>query len=458
MAEEVNRPRILVVDDSAEMAETTASGLVANGYDAIGVSDPDEAIRLIGDRTYEALVTDLRMPRHDGLALLERSREMAPDAPVIVMTAFSGIDSAVECIRRGAYHYITKPFKVAELALFLRRALDEVANRRDARALRRTLRSTQGLENVVGETAAMRDITAVVRRVADAAVPVLILGETGTGKGIIARALHVESNRAARPFIALNCASIPESLLESELFGHSRGAFTGAQRARTGIFEEADGGTLFLDEVGEMSPPLQAKLLHVLETGLVRPVGENRERKVDVRIIAATHRDLRARVAQGSFREDLLYRLDVVSIEVPALRHRTDDIPGLVEHFLRLLALKHPTAKAKRVSADALDTLRAYAWPGNVRELEHAIERAVLLSSNEAIGREDLPKALTDGRPTQDVTFGSTVVPLRELSRRYVAWAFEREGNSKKRTAEALQIDFKTLVRWLALDDEQIDV
>ncbi len=448
------RPRVLVVDDSAEMAETTAAGLRAHGYDAIDLSDADSAWARIGEGGYDALVTDLRMPKHDGLALLERSRAVQLNAPVIVMTAFSGIDSAVECIRLGAYHYITKPFKVAELALFLGRALDEVVNRRDAQALRTTLKSTQGLANIVGETAAMRELVALTRRIAGASVPVLVLGETGTGKGVVARAIHAESTRAARPFVSVNCAAIPESLLESELFGHAKGAFTGAASARTGIFAEADGGTLFLDEIAEMSPPLQAKLLHVLETGIIRPVGESRERRVDVRIIAATHRDLPERVRQGLFREDLLYRLDVVSIELPALRHRTEDIPRLAEHFITTLRAKHPAGRARQLSAEAVDAMRGYAWPGNVRELEHAIERAVLLAPGEEIRLADLPKALSHTGSADVIDFGNAMLPLRELTRRYVASVFERSGHSKKVAAETLEIDFKTLVRWLSLDGD----
>jgi two-component system response regulator HydG len=445
---------VLVVDDSADMAETVAAGLAARGYDAVDLSDADQAAARIALGEHDALVTDLRMPGHDGIDLLERSRAAAPEAPVIIMTAFSGVDTAVESIRRGAYHYITKPFKLDELALFLGRAFDEAATRRDAKVLRRTLRSAFALENMVGDTPAMRDLTELVRRVADTTVPVLVLGETGTGKGLVARALHSESSRADRPFVAVNCAAIPETLLESELFGHAKGAFTGAAASRAGIFEQASGGTLFLDEIGEMSAPLQAKLLHVLETGHVRPLGDTRERAVDVRVVAATHRDLRERVREGSFREDLLYRLDVVSIEIPALRHRSADIPRLAEHFLGALRKKHPSSRAARFSREAMDAMSAYPWPGNVRELEHAIERAVLLAPTEEIGLGDLPKSVTAAGGAPRVEFGHEVVPLRELTRQYVAWAYERCGNNKKVTCEALGIDFKTLVRWLSLDTD----
>ena len=331
MREIESTPKVLVVDDQSDMAETVAEGLSDFGFEGHPVSTVAEATNLIKEAQYDALVTDLRIPGADGLELLALSRAAAPERPVIVMTAFSGIDSAVESIRRGAYHYLTKPFKVSELALFLRRALEESALRREAKALRTVLH--QPLANMVGDSLAMRDVFEIVRRVADSTVPVLVLGETGTGKGLIARAIHAEGTRAREPFISVNCAAIPEALLESELFGHVRGAFTGAATDRVGLFEQAHRGTLFLDEIAEMSPTLQSKLLHILETGTLRPVGSNTERKVDVRIVAATHRDLRDRVDKGQFREDLFYRLDVVSIDLPALRDRKEDIPALVQHF-----------------------------------------------------------------------------------------------------------------------------
>ncbi|HEY0468860.1 MAG TPA: sigma-54 dependent transcriptional regulator, partial [Polyangiaceae bacterium] len=308
-------PRVLVVDDRLDMAEMVADGLCEHGFDARAINDVAQASAQLSLGMHDALVTDLRIPGSDGLELLALSRSVAPNSPVIVMTAFSGIDTAIESIRRGAYHYLTKPFKVEELVLFLRRALDDAALRREAKALRSALSSSRS--DLVGDSPAMRDVLDLVRRVADSQVPVLLLGETGTGKGLIARAIHAESSRANEPFVAVNCAAIPETLLESELFGHVKGAFTGASADRVGLFAQAQAGTLFLDEIAELSAPLQAKLLHVLETGQVRAVGSDRERRVDARVIAATHRDLRRRVAENSFREDLLYQLDVVSVEIP---------------------------------------------------------------------------------------------------------------------------------------------
>ncbi|HEV8550951.1 MAG TPA: sigma-54 dependent transcriptional regulator, partial [Polyangiaceae bacterium] len=300
MKEATQSKRVLVVDDDLGMAETVADGLAEHGFKAVAVADTRRALAAIEDASYDAMVADLRIPGSDGLTLLAKSRARAPESPVIVMTAFSEIDTAVESIRRGAYHYMTKPFQVAELALFLRRALDESALRREARSLRTALGSS--LEGLIGESPSMVHLFDLVRRAAASSVPVLLLGETGTGKGLVARALHAESLRSEERFVVVNCAAIPETLLESELFGHVRGAFTGATADRPGLFEQADRGTLFLDEIGEMPLHLQSKLLHVLETGELRRVGSNRDYQVDVRIVAATHRDLRARVQTGTFR------------------------------------------------------------------------------------------------------------------------------------------------------------
>jgi two-component system response regulator HydG len=443
--------RVLVVDDRLDMAEMVAEGLSDHGFEAHAIPSAKDAIAQISLGAHDALVTDLRIPGSDGLELLALSRSVAPASPVIVMTAFSGIDTAIESIRRGAYHYLTKPFKVEELVLFLKRALDESALRSEAKALRTALHSSLG--NVIGDSTAMRDVSDLVRRVADSAVPVLLLGETGTGKGLIARAIHAESSRAAEPFVAVNCAAIPEALLESELFGHLKGAFTGATSDRVGLFAQAQHGTLFLDEIAELGAPLQAKLLHVLETGLVRPVGSNHERQVDARVIAATHRDLRRRVADGSFREDLLYRLDVVSIEIPSLRARRADLPHLIEHFMPRALSRSARSAPLHFSRAAMEALSSYSWPGNVRELEHLIERLVLLCRDSEVGIADLPKTITDRKSgSAEPSFGERVLPIRELQRRYASWALERLGGAKMATCEALGIDSKTLSKWLSTD------
>ncbi len=441
-------PKVLVVDDQTEMAETVAEGLSDFGFLGSPVSSAADAIARIKAGGYDALVTDLRIPLTDGLELLALSRNSAPDRPVIVMTAFSGIDTAIESIRRGAYHYMTKPFKVAELALFLKRALEESALRQEAKELRTALH--QPLENVIGDSREMQDVFELVRRVANSAVPALVLGETGTGKGLIARALHNESSRAEQAFVSVNCAAIPDTLLESELFGHIRGAFTGASSDRVGLFEQAHRGTIFLDEIAEMSNGLQSKLLHVLETGSVRPVGSNTERQVDVRIVAATHRDLRERVIQGQFREDLLYRLDVVSIDLPALRHRRDDIPRLTEHFLAAARRRNPQSIVTRISSEVMEVFINAQWKGNVRELEHVIERLVLLCRSEVASLSDLPKSMvSEPHGVSEPQFGDKVIPIRELQKRYANWALQRLSGAKMATCEALGIDSKTLAKWL---------
>ena len=448
------KPRVLVVDDDLAMAEVLTDGLAERGYDAVPLGSSREAAKRLSEEPFDALVTDLRMPDVDGLALLAIARKVAPGCPVIVMTAYSAVETAIESIRQGAYHYLTKPFKVDELALFLGRALDESRVRREAAGLRRALREHFELSNLIGQSAAMRDVRELVERVADANAPVLILGETGTGKGVVARAIHAHGRRANAPFVAVNCAALPENLLESELFGHVKGAFTGATSHRIGLLQEADGGTLFLDEISEMTPALQAKLLHVLESGAVRAVGANKEHHVDTRIVAATHRDLRAQIANGAFREDLLYRLDVVTIALPALRHRREDLPMLLEHFFARARAKHPHSPVERLSPEATKRLFDHTWPGNVRELEHVVERLVLLGRSAEVLASELPA--TTGAPSEaSALFKGSVLPMREIQRRYAAWAYEQMGGRKLVTADKLGVDVKTLGRLLQDDTPQ---
>jgi two-component system response regulator HydG len=443
------RSKILVVDDDRALLETLSDGLADAGYEAVAMAKSTDAAAALQKAEFDALVTDLRMPGVDGIGLLGISKRAAPERPVIVMTAYSAVDSAIESIRQGAYHYLTKPFKVEELALFLGRSLEEATLRREAKTLRRALRDSSSLENVVGRSGGMRDVCSLVTRVADADVPVLLLGETGTGKGLIARALHNEGRRGSGPFVTVNSAALPEQLLESELFGHVKGAFTGATSSRRGLLEEADGGTLFLDEIGEMAIGLQAKLLGVLESGVVRAVGANREVSVDVRFVAATHRDLRARVGAGQFREDLLFRLDVVSIEIPPLRQRVGDLPELVLHFLAAARKKHPGSPVKRLSPEAMTRVMNHAWPGNVRELEHVMERLVLLGTGEEGAPDDLPRTVSVARPRAP-EFAEPVETLEAIERRYAAWALERLDGRRMLAAETLDIDRKTLARLLA--------
>lgn len=302
---------------------------------------------------------------------------------------------------------------------------------------------------IISASDAMRGVFELVERVADAPAPVLVLGETGTGKTLVAERIHLRSRRAAAPFVAVNCAALPAELLESELFGHVRGAFTGAHAARAGLFAEARGGTILLDEIGEMSPPLQAKLLHVVERRRARPVGGSSENDVDVRIIAATHRDLSACVRAGTFREDLLFRLDVLSVELAPLRRRPEDIPPLCDHFFREGFTRYPSAVTKSLSREALEVLMQWPWPGNVRELAHVIERLLLLGRSEVASREDVAMALGASVMLGASSFSGAVVPMREMQRRYAVWAYEELGCNRTRAARELGIDFKTLGRWL---------
>ncbi|MFO0726063.1 MAG: sigma-54 dependent transcriptional regulator [Myxococcota bacterium] len=448
------KPRILVVDDQLEMARMLADGLGDHGYDAVPVGSGRLALERLEAENFDAVITDLRMAETDGLEVLAASRRLAPERPVIVMTAYSAVDTAVESIRRGAYHYLTKPFKTDELVIFLDRALGEQAMRREARALKSALKQRFSFSSIIGRSKPILAMIDVIERVADSPLPVLITGETGTGKGLVARALHGESQRASGPFVTVNCAALPEALLESELFGHVRGAFTGATQDRAGLFVQADGGTLFLDEIGELALPLQAKILHAIESGMVRPVGAEKDRAVSVRIVAATNRDLKVATREGRFREDLRYRLDVVTIEVPPLRHRREDIVDLAAHFLEASKARHPRSKVERFSAAALERLQLHGWRGNVRELENIVERAVMLGRADEIQISDLPRALPEPIGGQGLRFEGELIPVRELQKAYARWALDRCGGQKGRCAEALGIDGKTLAKWLSMELE----
>ena len=439
--------RILIVDDKLALAETLADGLTDRGYAARALGASQDALAQIRAGRADLLVTDLRMPELDGLALLDAAREVDPELPVIVMTAYGAIDSAVEAIRKGAYHYLTKPFKLDELLVFVDRALAARALRREASELRDVVERRFSRAGLTSASPVMQDVLRVLDRVAASDVALLITGRVGTGKTTIARAIHAESPRASGPFVMVNSAAIPESLLESELFGHVKGSFTGATTDRPGLFVEADGGTLLLDEVGEMSPALQAKLLHVLETGRIRPVGGSGERAVDVRVITATHRDLHALVREGRFREDLLYRLDVITVELPPLHARREDIPMLAEQLLADARRRNPRSRVRAIGKPALAKLVDHAWPGNIRELGHVIERAVVLAAGDEIAESDLPDDVRAPAPSAPA-FGE-IVAMRELQRRYARWAFDQLGGNKARTADQLEVDVKTLSKLL---------
>ncbi|MFO0586792.1 MAG: sigma-54 dependent transcriptional regulator [Polyangiaceae bacterium] len=451
--------RVLVVDDEAAMAEMVVDGLVDRGYDAEAVASSVDAAERIAHEPLAAIVTDLRMPSVDGLDLLALVRRHQPEVPVIIMTAYGAIDSAVESMRLGAFHYLTKPFKLDELSAYLDRAMALARSKQEQADLRSLLRRGDSL-GIVSRCEAMREAFAVIERVAPTAASVLLLGETGTGKSLFARALHAMSDRSAKPFVTINCAALPEALLESELFGHVKGAFTGAVRESGGLVEEADGGTLFLDEIAELAPALQAKLLDLVERRAARAVGSNKERRVDVRIVAATNRDLAERARAGAFREDLFYRLDVVSITLPPLRERREDLPDLIEHLLAVSLARHPASPVRRVSAAAMESLTAHTWPGNVRELGHTIERAVLLATGPEILPRDLPPIVRASRAPEVLSTpaeptAAVVLPIREVQRRYAAWALQTLGGHRTRTAAMLGVDLKTLSKWLGESERE---
>lgn len=391
-----SRGSILVVDDQRNMRTTTAIVLQQEGYHVLQAGDGDEALRILERSPVDLVLTDLRMEPLDGLELLRRIFEVAPITQVVVMTAYGTIESAVEAMRLGAADYLSKPFKEGELLIRVGKALEKRRLLHEVGILAGEFRERYGLENIVGHSAPIRELISRIVRAAPSDTNVLITGESGTGKELVARAIHTASRRAAHPFVPVNCAAITPTLLESELFGHSRGAFTGAIKARRGLYEEASGGTLFLDEIGETDTAFQAKLLRALQEKEIRRVGESQPITVDVRVVAATNQDLSKAVAEKRFREDLFYRLNVVPIRVPPLRERIGDLPLLATHFLARYNRRNETRKT--LSESALDKLLSHDYPGNVRELENTIEQAAALSTGDVIDPEDFSFAHLDER------------------------------------------------------------
>jgi two-component system response regulator AtoC len=440
------RPTVLVADDDPVARDLLVEVLTREGYGVRAAAGGEECVRLAEAEPVDLALLDLRMPDLDGVQVMERLRAIQPGVPVVILTAFATMETAIAAIRAGAYDYLSKPFRMDEIALVARRTLEARRLERDNQRYRRELQGRYAVSRLVGQSPQMVEVYKTIARVAGLDTTVLVLGETGTGKEMVARAIHYASARAAHPFVVVDCTALPEALVESELFGHERGAFTGAIAARRGLFETAAGGTCFLDEVGELSTPLQARLLRVLQERTIRRVGGNEPVPVDVRVIAATNRDLRRRVEQGGFREDLYYRLDVVTLTVPPLRDRRGDIAPLAQHFLAT----HAAAMGKPVAGfapAALARLEAHRWPGNVRELEHAVERAVALTSSSVILPEDLPADVGAGpaappEPPRRMT-------LEELKQWYVHRVLEETGGNKARAAELLGIDRKTLYRML---------
>jgi two-component system response regulator HydG len=458
------RGRILVVDDQRNMRATTAMLLRAEGYTVLEAATGEEALGVLSGGGVDLLLTDLKMEPMDGLTLLKKGMESSPRLQAIVMTAFGSIESAVEAMRLGAYDYVTKPFKEGELRYRVERALERAKLLSAVDLFAGEFNRRHGLSSLVGRSAAMRELTGRLLRVAQSDATVLIQGESGTGKELVARALHTHSRRKARPFVPVNCAAISESLLESELFGHAKGAFTGAVKARRGLFEEAHGGTLFIDEVTETSPAFQSKLLRTLQEGEVRRVGESTALSVDVRTVAATNRDIEQEVEAKRFRQDLYYRLNVVTLRVPPLRERLDDVPALAEHFLERANTRTP--RPKRLSASAVEHLMGYSFPGNVRELENLVEQAAALGEGDELLPEDFPlrssraggrtetpvqglnlAALNGAMPPGGGGAASLAEAVEEAERRAIAQALERHGVDLARVAEELQVSSTTLWR-----------
>ncbi|WP_441292099.1 sigma-54-dependent transcriptional regulator [Sorangium sp. KYC3313] len=442
-AEKRQSSRVLVVDDEASARSGLEKLLRQEGYTVDAAADGVEAVEVAAERPPDVVVTDLKMPRMDGVALLGKLREQDPALPVIVVTAFGDVSSAVLAMRAGAEDYLTKPVDFDALLLTLERALERSALRVEAENLRRQLRERQGegVEGLIGTSPAMQKVYRMARQVAGARATVLITGESGTGKGELARAIHAKGSRAKGPFVTLHCAALAESLLESELFGHERGAFTGADKRRIGRFEQAHGGTLFLDEVGEIAPSTQVKLLRVLQERTFERVGGNDAVTIDVRLIAATNRDLAAAVQEGHFREDLYYRLNVVHIDMPPLRVRDTDVLLLANHFLRRFAAENHR-KIEGFTDEARAKLIAHRWPGNVRELENAIERAVVLCDDTRIDAEHLP---IDAAP---VAKGALRIPgatMAEIERYAILSTLEATNGSTTRAAELLDISIRTI-------------
>ncbi|MCA9425757.1 MAG: sigma-54-dependent Fis family transcriptional regulator [Candidatus Omnitrophica bacterium] len=448
--------RILMVDDDVDLLNLVSIPLRSQGFEVDSFDDPLEAEGKIPHRAYDLILTDLEMPERNGLDLLKLAKEVDPSTCVILLTGHAAVDTAVEAMKMGAFDYLKKPFPNKELLAVIEKGLRQRELEQENRRLRSELREKYHFENLVGNAASMQKVFRMIERAGPTDSTVLILGESGTGKELAARAIHETSNRAHRRFLKVNCSALTDSLLESELFGHIKGSFTGAAADKRGLFEAANGGTLFLDEVGDTSPALQAKLLRVLQEGEIRPVGGTEDKSVDVRVIAATNRDLKGRISEELFREDLYFRLNVVSISLPPLRERKDDIPLLIHHFLQ-----KKTAESESIPTLGLevqDALLNYSWPGNIRELENVIERATVLREAETIELRDLPHEITGGvslQPTlrakqegespalQEST--DKILSLQEMERVQILQALKAAQGHREKAANLLGITRRTL-------------
>ena len=445
------KAKVLIVDDDTSMCELLAEGLVQHGYEARWNASPQEALRQLTEHNFDVVLTDINMRDMSGLELCQKATEAHPELPVIVITAFGSMETAVQAIRAGAYDFITKPFDIDVVAIAIERAVKHGVLTREVQRLQRAVDESRRFDELLGASPAMKEVYDLLERVGESESTVLVSGESGTGKELVARALHRRSKRSAGPFVAINCAAMPEQLLESELFGHTKGAFTDARSARPGLFVQAKGGTIFLDEIGDMPVGLQPKLLRALQERTVRPVGGDTETPIDVRVVAASNRDLETAIEERKFREDLYYRINVIHVELPPLRARGADVILLATHYLQHFATQSQK-DVRSLDAEAAEKLSAYAWPGNVRELANCMERAVALTRNESIGVADLPEKIRSYR-TSHVLVAATdpteLVPMEEVEKRYILRVLEAVGGNKTLAAQVLGLDRKTLYRKL---------
>ena len=443
--------RVLVVDDDAAMCELLEHGLRRREFEVESSTSPRSALALLEAQDIDVLVTDLNMAEIDGFRLCQAATAARPGLPVIMITAFGDLETAIGAIRAGAYDFITKPFDLDAIAIAISRAVERRRMHEEVRQLRAQLERSVRFEELIGESAAMRRVFELLERTADADATLLVTGESGTGKEVVARSVHARSRRCDGPFVAINCAAVPESLLESELFGHARGAFTDAKVARQGLLHRASGGTLFLDEIGEMTIGMQVKLLRALQERVARPVGSFEEVPFDVRVIAATNRDIEVEVEEGRFREDLYYRLNVIHVELPPLRARGNDVLLLAQRMID----SSSAAREKGVTGvapEAASLLLAYGWPGNVRELQNCVERAVVLTRFAQLAPEDLPRRVRESRQSQVLATSSApaeFVSLEEVERRYILKVLDAVGGQKAAAARILGLDRRTLYRKL---------
>ena len=445
------KAKVLIVDDDTSMCELLAEGLTQQGYDARWKASGQEALAEIELRSFDVVLTDINMRDMNGLELCQRATEAHPELPVLVITAFGSMETAVQAIRAGAYDFITKPFDIDVVGIAIERAVKHGVLTREVQRLQRAVDESRRFDELLGASPAMKEVYDLLERVAESESTVLVSGESGTGKELVARALHRRSKRATGPFVAINCAAMPEQLLESELFGHTKGAFTDARTARPGLFVQAKGGTIFLDEIGDMPLGLQPKLLRALQERTVRPVGGDHETPIDVRVVAASNRDLETAIEERKFREDLYYRINVIHVELPPLRARGADVLLLAQHYLEHFAAQSQK-DVRSLDPEAAERLSAYAWPGNVRELANCLERAVALTRGESVGSADLPEKIRNYRTSHMLvaaTDPSELVPLEEVEKRYILRVLEAVGGNKTLAAQVLGLDRKTLYRKL---------